>query len=222
MAGLPAIADYALPTAGELPVARVGWRIEPHRAALLVHDMQGYFVNAFGGSGIIDSVIARIDALRRACDAAGVPVFYTAQPGDQDPVARGLQSDFWGRGMTSAPEHQSIIDRLRPATGHRVLTKWRYSAFERTTLDDDLKAAGRDQLIVTGIYASIGCLLTAAQAFMRDVQPFMVADAVADFNRARHDEALSYLANRCATIVTAEQAIAAISAGRTVPAEIRS
>lgn len=214
MAGLPTIDSYPLPDASDLPPARVDWRIEPSRAALLVHDMQGYFVNAFaagGGAATIDAVIANIDAIRRACDAAGVPVFYTAQPGDQDPALRGLQADFWGRGMSAAPEHQRIVERLAPRPGHRVLTKWRYSAFERSTLDDDLKAGGRDQLIVTGIYASIGCLLTAAQAFMRDVRPFVVADAVADFDRARHDDALAYLAGRCARIVTTGQTIAALT-----------
>lgn len=202
--GLPRIDDYALPAATDLPAPRVGWQLMPQRAALLIHDMQRYFIGAFrADSPLIDAVVAQIDAIRQACDAAGVPVFYTAQPGDQDQAARGLQRDFWGPGMTSAPEHQAIVERLTPGPAHRVLTKWRYSAFERSTFDDDLQALGRDQLIVTGVYASIGCQLTAAQAFMRDIQPFVVADAVADFTRARHDEALTYLAGRCAVILPA-------------------
>lgn len=196
--GLPSIGSYELPGADDVTRNRVEWNLDPRRAALLVHDMQNYFVSAFPTDAPpIGAVVSNILALREACDQADVPVFYTAQPGSQRPEERGLQADFWGPGMTSAPEHRDIVTALAPRPEHQVLTKWRYSAFQRTTLEADLAARGRDQLIVTGVYASIGCLLTAADAFMRDVRPFMVADAVADFSRDRHDLALRFVSERC-------------------------
>lgn len=209
--GLPKIASYALPTAEELPPRRVAWAIEPHRAALLIHDFQNYFIGAYEQpSPVIDAVVDHINALRQACAAAGVPIFYTAQPGHQDPRDRGLQADFWGPGMTSDPAHRDIDARVAPAGGDIVLIKWRYSAFQRTTLEAMLRARGRDQLIVTGVFAHIGCLLTAADAFMRDVQPFFIADAVADFSRERHDSAVAYANDRCAAAMTTRQATAAL------------
>jgi len=201
--GLPRIAEYSLPHAGELPANRVPWLLDRRRAALLVHDMQHYFVDAFTpGVSPITDVIANIDVIRRSCDESGVPVFYTAQPGAQHPDERGLQSDFWGPGMTSLPEHRAIVETLAPLPHHTILTKWRYSAFQRSPLEEMLRSSGRDQLIVTGVYASIGCLLTAADAFMRDVEPFIVADAIADFTRARHDDALRFAVERCASLTT--------------------
>lgn len=200
---LPKIAPYALPTAEELPPPRVPWRVEAGRAALLIHDMQNYFLRAFTPDAPpLVPALANIRALRETCDALGIPVFHSAQPGHQDPRDRGLQSDFWGPGMDDAEENRGITPALAPESRHILLTKWRYSAFQRTNLEAMLKARGRDQLIVTGVYGHIGCLLSTAEAFMRDVQPFFAADAVADFSREKHDLAVTYAAERCAVVAT--------------------
>ncbi len=116
---------------------------------------------------------------------------------------RALLWDFWGPGPSDFPEDTEIIDELAPAPGESVMTKWRYSAFQRTNLRERLQAMGRDQLVITGIYTHIGCLTTAVEAFMQDVQPFLVADATADFSRAEHVAALHWAAGRCARVVTA-------------------
>ncbi|EJN00008.1 isochorismatase family protein [Phyllobacterium sp. YR531] len=193
--GLPKIPSYELPLASEIPVARAKWAFEPDRAALLIHDMQNYFINAFEPDvSPIAPVIKNIARLRDACRAAGIPVYYTAQNGNQDRRDRGLQADLWGPGMTDAPEHQHVTEALKPAHGDTVLVKHRYSAFQLSNLEHLMRVRGRNQIIICGIYAHIGCLLTAAEAFQRDIYPFMVADAVADFSRENHDMALSYLA----------------------------
>ncbi|SFU22082.1 isochorismatase family protein [Mesorhizobium sp. YR577] len=196
--GLPQIPAYALPTAEELPVARAPWKPERERAALLVHDMQRYFVRPFQlGESPIAPVIANIARLIAHCRAVGIPVFYTAQTGNQDRRDRGLQADLWGPGMNGEAEHQPILPELEPATGDFVLVKHRYSAFQRSNLETLMRVRGRDQLIICGIYAHIGCLMTAGEAFMRDIESFFVADAVADFSREKHDMAIAYVAATC-------------------------
>ncbi len=42
---IPKLESYALPAVSELPVNKVKWTVEPQRAALLIHDMQKYFLN---------------------------------------------------------------------------------------------------------------------------------------------------------------------------------
>lgn len=205
MAGLPRIAPYPLPTAGELPAPRGPWRAEPARMALLIHDMQNYFIGAYGaGESPIAPVIANIARLAAAARARGIPVFYTAQEGDQDRRDRGLQADLWGPGMRRDAEHQAIHPDLTPEPGDFVLVKHRYSAFQRSNLEQMLRVRGRDQLIVTGIYAHIGCLMSASEAFQRDIVPFFVADALADFSRDEHDMAVRWVAGRCGVPLATE------------------
>lgn len=214
---LPRIEPYAVPTADELPTGRVDWRVDPDRAALLVHDMQAYFVDAFVPHGPVQSAITQISRLRQAAAGAGVPVVYTVQPPDQDPADRGLLGEFWGPGL-SGRHSARVVDALAPAPGDRVLTKWRYNAFVRTPLLDVLREQGRDQLVIVGVYAHLGCLLTASHAFMHDIAPFLVSDAVADFSRAHHEQALEYAATRCARVLTTADVLGQLTGGRTFAA----
>lgn len=204
--GLPTIPPYELPRGGDLPAPRAPWKLERGRAALLIHDMQNYFLRVFTpDASPLAPAVANIAALAAAARKAGVPVFYTAQEGNQDRRDRGLQADLWGPGMSDAPEHQPILPVLAPQPGDFTLVKHRYSAFQRSNLETLLRARGRDQLVISGVYAHIGCTLTAADAFMRDIQPFMAADALADFSRAKHELALSYVAEVCGVPLTSAQ-----------------
>ena len=122
---------------------RVNWRVDPARAALLVHDMQRYFVRAFelerDGQPLPDAqiniAIANIRRLLDAAHAANIPVYYTAQPPRQNPADRRLLTDFWGDGLQD-DENAQILDELAPTEADTVLTKWRYSAFVRSPLEE--------------------------------------------------------------------------------------
>ena len=205
---------------------RVKWRVDPARAALLVHDMQRYFVRAFelerDGQPLPDAqiniAIANIRRLLDAAHAANIPVYYTAQPPRQNPADRRLLTDFWGDGLQD-DENAQILDELAPTEADTVLTKWRYSAFVRSPLEEQLKDLGRDQLIIGGVYAHIGCLTTALEAFMRDIQPFMVADALADFTEKEHRMACEYASGRCARVLNTTEALENINTGALVTAD---
>lgn len=215
---IPTITPYELPNAADLPYGRAGWRLEPDRAVLLIHDMQQYFVDFFpAGQEPMTTVINNIAAIRAAAVAHGVPVVYTAQPGSMTTAQRGLLRDFWGAGMDATPEHRRMVAALAPAPRDLVLTKWRYSAFARTGLARAIHRLGRDQLVVCGIYAHVGCLMTACDAFTRDIQPFLVVDAIADFSLADHLMAVDYAERRCAVTPGTETVVAALTAHDRMP-----
>ncbi|MFJ7200635.1 MULTISPECIES: isochorismatase family protein [unclassified Streptomyces] len=200
---LPAIAPYPMPAADELPANRVEWTFDPARAALLVHDLQNYFLSAYDRQASpIPELLSHVAELRKEARRLGVPVLYTAQPGGQSAVERGLQQDFWGPGLPAEPEAAAIADAVAPEEGDTVLTKWKYSGFVRTDLLETLREQGRDQIVVTGVYAHIGVLMTACDAWMQDVQAFVVADAVADFSAGDHAMALRWAAGKCAVVTS--------------------
>lgn len=212
---LPPIPAYAMPAAEELPANKVAWHVDADRAVLLVHDMQEYFLRVFPAKAEpTTTLLSHVQTLTSHARASGVPVVFSAQPGAQTPEERGLLTDFWGPGLPATPEQTRIVEPLTPQPDDILLTKWRYSAFHRTDLAERLRAMDRDQLLICGVYAHIGCLMTACDAFMKDIQPFLVGDAVADFSPADHRMALQYAASRCGATVSTETVLNELTAGK--------
>jgi isochorismate hydrolase len=203
MVGIPQISPYPMPGANDLPANTAGWTLDPRRAVLLIHDMQRYFLRPFpAGEAPAADLFRNATLLRARCAELGIPVAYTAQPGGMTEQQRGLLKDFWGPGMTVDPVDRLVVADLAPSRSDWALTKWRYSAFFKTDLAERMRATGRDQLVLCGVYAHVGVLMTACDAFTLDIQPFFIADAVADFSPAYHRLALEYAANRCAMVIT--------------------
>ncbi|ODM54685.1 isochorismatase [Vibrio harveyi] len=214
---IPSISGYSLTKVK--PENRVNWSVEPHRAVLLIHDMQQYFLNFYDAdSELIQTLTRNIQEIKQACIDAGIPVVYTAQPGDQRQEDRALLTDFWGPGLKADDNITRISPALAPTEQDTVYTKWRYSAFQRTPLKSMMDETGRDQLIIVGIYAHIGCLQTAAEAFMTDIKAFMVSDAVADFSASDHDMALNYVAGRCGYVLDKQQLLEQVASANELAA----
>ncbi|SNR75877.1 bifunctional isochorismate lyase / aryl carrier protein [Methylobacillus rhizosphaerae] len=206
---IPRIPSYNIPET--FPDNRVAWQASRDRAVLLVHDMQDYFLDFYDrDSKPVPQLQANIRSLIDLAHSLEIPVVYTAQLPEQNVQERGLLQDMWGPGLTAQPQGKSIVAALAPETQDTVLDKWRYSAFQKSTLEKMMREDGRDQLIICGIYAHIGCMMTACDAFMRDIQAFMVADAVADFSTEEHAMALRYVAQRCGAVTTTEALLAVL------------
>lgn len=217
---IPAIHPYALPDAAYLPANRVPWQPKPGRCALLICDMQQYFVDFFqADQKPLAGMLKHIARLAAQCRRLGIPVIYAVQPGTLEPRERGLLGHFWGQGLSAAPRAGAdIVAALAPEPGDTLIEKRRYSAFHDSSLLHELRRQGRDQVIVCGLYAHIGCLATALDAFMHDVQPFLVADAMADFSEADHRMALAYAARRCAAVLSTGELLARLDAWPPEPA----
>jgi len=213
--GIPRIDPYPMPRGGDVVKNRAPWQLDPRRAVLLIHDMQQYFLDYYDTQASpVTELVENIGAVRERCAALGVPIVYTMQSAKQTLEERGLLLDLWGPGLTAHPQKEPIVRELSPRRDDVILTKWRYSAFQRTELLPLMRDKQRDQLIICGVYAHIGCLLTACEAFMNDIQPFFVTDATADFSQEKHEMAIQYVAQRCGVALSTREVLAALGAER--------
>lgn len=198
--------DAPVPPLRDLPASRAPWSLDPNRAAVLVHDAQGYFLRPYASDcPALQTALRRTGEILSAARSARVPIYYTAQDGEHRD--RGLQGDLWGGGMSPRIEDTAVVPQIAPRPGDVVLTKHRYSAFSRSDFADRLARSGRDQLVITGVYAHIGIVATAFDGFCRDVQPFVAADAIADFGREQHARALDQIASCCGVVAPAAQIV---------------
>ncbi len=208
---VPAIPAYELPSASMMQANRVSWAVAPATAALLVHDMQNYWVDRFVDPS---ALIANTAALLTAARARGMPIIYSVARREPRLEDRGLALDMWGAGMGGGredPRDEQIIEELASDADDLIIEKRKYSAFFRTGLGEMLSARGIDQLIVTGVYAHHGCLLSAADAYMRDVKPFFVVDATADHSQEQHLMTFRLIPSLCGQNETTNHLLQALS-----------
>ncbi|WP_077796373.1 isochorismatase family protein [Streptomyces sp. JHA26] len=198
---VPVIHPYPMPGPDLDVENRVDWTVDPERSVLLVLTMQDFFLRPYArGTSPLDALLANCSALLATCRGLGVPVVHTVQPGTQAPGERGLLTDFWGKGLDDVLEDAAIARELAPDVSGTVLSTWRYSAFFGSGLERRLRRLGRDQLVICGVYAHLGCVTTAVDAFSHNLEVFLAADAVADFSAHEHRAALAWAAGCCAAV----------------------
>lgn len=200
MAGIPPFAPYQLPTQEKLPDNILHWTLDAERTVLLIGDMQGFFLDPFDAKLRVE-LVRNISRLKDRCTRLGIPVAYSRYAAGMTEQERGLLMDYWGLGMSTDPAECDIIPELKPTADDWIHTKVRYSAFLQSGLLERILAGQRDQLILSGIYAHVGILTTAVEAFSHDIQPFFAADALGDFSETDHLRTLEYAVRCCGMVV---------------------
>ncbi|MFD9443052.1 isochorismatase family protein [Streptomyces sp. NPDC060006] len=211
---VPVVNSYSMPDRSAVPASGPPWTIDPARAALLVHDMQDHFVQAFPPdcSPVVE-LIDNIATLRELAGTLGMPIVFSTEPAER-PGGQGPLTDSWVPADGPEPGGNSaVVSSLTPRVGEHLLVNVRHNAFLRSHLGRLLRSEGRDQLILCGVRAHLGILLTAADAFMHDIQPFVVADAVADLSAEDHSMALRWIA-RTGVVCTTNELIRHLLHGR--------
>lgn len=158
-------------------------------------------------------------AMRERCAAPSIPVTCTTQVGSIPDQQCGLLKHLWGPEMSASLEHRLIPKPIFLSAHDTVFIKWQASAFFRIELLELLRERTRDQLIVCGVYIHVGMFMTANDDLARDVQTFVIVDAIVDFSADHRRWALGYLATLCAMTFTTFIVLDTLTAQSTLSSE---
>jgi len=194
--------------AKSLPVNRRAAAFSPTDSALLVIDMQRYFLSADSHAFLpaAQAIIPNINALLAAFAEAGRPVYFTRQANRTQDAG---QMAVWWPEIVTRDHPLGNIDAALPFQKYPVIEKTQYDAFFNTDLESRLRQSGTRQLVITGVATHLCCESTARSAFMRGFAVFMTIDGTASWNRELHFSSLHSLAHGCAIPVLSADVIAA-------------
>jgi nicotinamidase-related amidase len=132
-----------------------------------------------------------VAALKQKARARAVPVIYA-----NDNFGR-WRSDFRetiAHVLEDGVRGQPLAELLKPAPDDYFVLKTKHSAFYATTLELLLKYLKATRVVLTGVSGDMCVLLTAADAYMRDLEIYVPQDCVASISAAENRKALQYMA----------------------------
>ncbi len=176
----------------------------PSRAALLVLDMQDYFLRAESHAFVPSAlaILPNIQMLIASFYAANRPVIFTRHVNTDEDAH--MMSRWW-RDMIRLDSPDSAITASLDATKGMVILKSQYDAFYNSSLEETLRGGGVEQVVVTGVMTHLCCETTARAAFVRGFEVFFCVDGTSTYTEDVHRASLLNLSHGFAVPVTCEE-----------------
>jgi ureidoacrylate peracid hydrolase len=178
-------------------------RLEARKTALVVVDMQNYFV----ADGMpfcapeARTIVPNINRLAQAMRTAGGAVIWIqtealiADPQDWANRQEAMSAEKWAKYqalLAKSGDGFAIYPTCEVLPNDNIAIKYRYSAFipYPSELDRLLRKHGINTLLITGVATSTCCESTARDAAMWGYRTIMVSDGNADQTDALHNHTL--------------------------------
>lgn len=157
-------------------------KLDFSRAALLVLDMQEYFLDIDSHAYIpsAKAIIPKILKLQEYFLNKDNQVVQTRHVNSRDNA--GMMNEWWGHLMSRDDPRIKILSELQDRRV-RILEKTQYDAFYQTGLFDFLKENMVKHLFITGVMTHLCVETTVRSAFVRGFEVFLVVDGTATYNR---------------------------------------
>ena len=182
------------------------------RPGLILVDMINGFTDASCPLGTeCPAVVAANASLLSAFRELQLPVFFTTVVYRDAATASVFRARVEALNLLQPESHWVEVDaRLRPAANETVVEKQWASAFFGTDLDPQLRAAGVDSLVVTGLTTS-GCVRATVVDGLQFNYPVVVAaEAVGDRNPDAHAANLFDMNAKYADVVPLAEVLASL------------
>jgi len=175
---------------------RERYKFLPYNSALLVIDMQEYFLNEESHAFIPSSkaILPNIKLLLNTYRTHDLPVFFTRHSLKEDEHP-GIMEKWWGDVIKEESVLSEIVPSLNPTSSENVIRKTRYSAFQGTELEKFLKQRSVKSVVITGVMTHLCCESTAREGFMKDYEVYFVVDGTATQNEELHLSSLRTLSH---------------------------
>lgn len=176
----------------------------PERSALLILDMQKYFLEPESHAWVpsAGAILPGLKELRQAFARYSLPVFLTQHVNTSQNA--GLMASWWRELITPDHPRSSIVQDLLHPPGFQIIPKNCYDAFYQTSLKTELQAAHVKQVVICGVLTHLCCETTARSAFMHGFEVFFCVDGTATYQEAFHVATLLNLAHGFASLVCVE------------------
>jgi ureidoacrylate peracid hydrolase len=188
---------------------RAHLQLETSHAALLVIDMQNYFLGEGtalslpAGAAIRPKVRKMIQTFRQA----GRPVIFTRHVHHPDGIDAGIMGWWWEDMIIEGSPESEIHPDLAPLPQEKIILKHRYSAFYQTDLETILRGLKIEDIVICGVMTNLCCESTARDAYYRDHRVFFLCDGTATVSEDMHVATLMNLAYGFAVVNSVDEII---------------
>ena len=200
-------------------------RLDAARTALVVVDMQNYFV-AEGFPAEVPmarDIVPNINRLAKAMRAAGGTVVWiqTTKTGVhehwrnfQTRLLTPARQEARLSGLDEASEGYKLYPLLEALPGDIHVAKIKYSAFidNSSNINTQLRARGVDTVLISGTLTNVCCESTARDAMLLDYRVAMLADANATITDEEHAATLNTFAMFFGDVLSVDEAMSRMTA----------
>ncbi len=173
---------------------RTDIQFTPVRSALLVLDMQRYFLDSSSHAYVpsAQAIIPKINSLIQAYAEKNLPVIFTRH------VNTSQNAGMMGRWWKDLIYPNNPLSDISPAINSHsgtIIQKSQYDAFYKTQLEKYLHSRYVTQVVISGVMTHLCCESTARSAFMRGFEVFFLVDGTATYNVELHKASITNLAH---------------------------
>jgi nicotinamidase-related amidase len=175
--------------------------------ALLIIDMLEYFATEGDDAyqARFASLVLNIAALKEEAAALGAhPIYVNTQFQSEQEFATSPMARRYPPRWIHGSREADVVTGLAPAMTDIVVTKTVNSGFYGTRLDEVLLGIGARRVVLAGVHTHVCIALTAADAFYRNLDVYVVRDCVATIDPSRHEFGLGLIDRHFGTVIERE------------------